>query len=177
MVKSSKGFVVALLMVLAFTPVVIWAGNMKDMPKKEMPVAFEKLKSLVGNWSGKTEMDGKPTESTVTYALTGGGTALVETLSKGQPNEMMSIYYVQGKKVYMTHYCMLGNHPEMTLTKSTENSLKFEMKGTKGISSKKEPHMHALTITFIDKDHFTADWVFYTKGKKGNSCKFEYKRK
>src|SRR5579864_7478541 len=72
---------------------------------------FEKLKSLVGTWTGTTDMHGKPMEYTVSYELTAGGTAVVEREFVGTPKEMMTVYTPTGTGITATHYCMLGNQP------------------------------------------------------------------
>jgi hypothetical protein len=158
-----------------------WAGekhNMSKMPAQKMPAEFEKLKSLVGTWTGKAKMHGEKEENmVVTYELTAAGSAIVEKFNPGTPGEMVSVYNVEGGKVRMKHYCSMGNAPVMTLKKATDKSLNFEMKGVNGISSAKELHMHGLTITWTDKDHIAAEWVSYNKGKAEPCHAFNFTRK
>jgi len=165
------------VVILAMATMGAWAHDMASMPEKKVPEAFEKLKGLKGTWVGKNEMGGKNAKITVTYELTGGGSAVVERLFKGTPHEMTSVYYVQGDKVGMTHYCMLGNQPMMTLTKSDENSLTFEMKGNQGISSSKEAHMHGMTLTWLDSKHIKSQWVEYVDGKQKECVGFTLAKK
>ena len=138
----------------------------KNMPAPQMPADFDKLKGLVGTWKGTAEMGGgKPMEVTNTFELTSNGTAILEKVCAGSPHEMVSVYHAEGGKMMMTHYCSLGNQPKMTLMKSTDDSLVFAMKGTSGIKSAKDMHMHAMTITWKDKDHITENWSMYNEGK------------
>lgn len=83
--------------------------------------AFEGMKALVGTWEGTTKMSGKEEPITVTYALTSGGTALVETMGPGSPHEMVTVYATRGDSVNATHFCMLGNQPVMKLKKSSDD--------------------------------------------------------
>ena len=143
-----------------------------------MPAEFVKMKSLVGTWTGKSKMHGdKAQKIKVTYSLTAGGSAIIEKLFPGTPNEMTSVYHLEDGKLCMTHYCMLGNCPKMMLKGSTENSLSFEMKGRDGISSSKEMHMHALNIIWKDKNHISEDWISHQDGKAAPSAPFELTRK
>ncbi len=157
---------------------VAFANSDHKMPIVEMPKSFDTLKSLVGTWEGSSDMgDGKQTPVVVVYELTSGGTAISEKLMPGTPHEMVSIYHKEGKSLGMTHFCALGNQPHMKLKKAESNRMAFEMAGTSGISSSKEPHMHALTLTMADSDSLKQEWVHFAGGKKGMTAVFEYKRK
>jgi len=170
-----KGSIVmGLALGLALLPLAAKAGE--DASK--MPAEFERMKSLVGTWTGKAKMHGDKEESVkVTYALTSGGTVVMERLNPGTSHEMVSMYNMEGGKLCMTHYCSLGNSPKMTLKKVTEDGLAFEMKGKTGIASSKEMHMHALNLTWKDADHITAEWIAYRDGKAAPAHPFVLTRK
>ncbi|HEY2783953.1 MAG TPA: hypothetical protein VGJ05_03180, partial [Fimbriiglobus sp.] len=91
---------------------------------------FEKIKSLVGEWV-KADKDGKPTAEVVTvFKLTGGGSAVQETIHPGSPMEMVSVYFMDGPDLVLTHYCMLGNQPKMKAdAKSTDKQIVFDFAG------------------------------------------------
>ena len=131
------------------------------------------MKALVGTWEGTTKMEGKEMPIKVTYALTSGGTALVETMGPGSPMEMITVYANRGNNVNATHFCMLGNQPEMKLKKSGGDQFVFEMDGTKGISNKKEMHMRGVTLT-LTGNKLKQDWSNYKDGKKGDHAIFEF---
>ncbi len=151
---------------LVLAPMAAMADTDMAAPKPATSPEFEKMKSLVGNWTGKCKMGClKDQDLLVNYKLTGGGSAVVETISPGTPHEMTTIYHMEKGQLVMSHYCTLGNCPKMTLKKSTDNELSFEMKGKDGISSAQEMHMHALDITWKDANHISASWVMYTDGK------------
>lgn len=145
------------------------AGGMKA---PAMPAEFDKLKGLVGTWKGTADMMGKTSDVTNTFELTSGGSAILEKVCAGSDHEMVSVYSAEGGKMMMTHYCSLGNHPMMSLTKASDNELDFEMKGTKGIGSAKDMHMHGMTITWKDPDHITESWTMYVDGKAQGSKPF-----
>jgi hypothetical protein len=143
----------------------------------KMPVEFKKLKGLVGTWKGTAQKgEGKPMETTNRFELTSGGTAILEKIGDGADHQMISVYCAENGKLVMTHYCTVGNQPKMSLVKSTDKSLVFAMKGTDGISSAKDMHMHAMTITWKDADHITEDWSMYVDGKSQGGCPFELTR-
>ena len=129
--------------------------------------AFERMKQMVGRWEGtSTMMGGKGTEpAAVDYKLTSGGSALVETLFPGTEHEMVSVYHDVGGKLSMTHYCMLGNQPQLDLVSSTDNSLELDLAARSGIDAATEEHMHGLSLTWTDPGHMKQVWTCYKDGK------------
>ena len=157
-------------------PLVTHAGEYQSAPYKGSP-EFEHVKQLVGTWEGTSSM-GKAGEKTrVEYRLTSGGSALVETLSPGNEEEMVSMYYDQNGKLAMTHYCTLRNRPHMTLARSDAQSLElvFAKKGN-DINPAKEMHMHAVSFSFTDNDHIVQRWTMFDKGKKTEEVAFKLTR-
>src|SRR5271156_1678238 len=105
----------ALAIPMLLTANLAFAGS-HDMPSVKTSAQLDRMKELVGTWKGTSpDMDEGTIE--VRYHLSSGGTAVVETISPGSPHEMTTVYYDEGGKLTMTHYCMLGNHPIMHLTK------------------------------------------------------------
>lgn len=155
---------------------IAFAGNEHDHPAVKVSPEFENMKALVGTWEGKMQMNGKEENLKVTYQLTSGGTAIVETLNPGSPMEMVTVYANSGKRVRATHYCALGNQPEMDLKNSKENVFTFEMVGTKGIANRKEMHMHGVTLT-LEGNKLKQEWTNFKDGKKGDVHTFEMTKK
>lgn len=127
--------------------------------------SFKKLKKLAGTWV-EADKDGKPTEKVVSVIkVTAGGSVVHETLFPGEPMEMVSVYAVDGKDLYMTHYCMLGNQPRMKADpKSPENKLNFEFAGGGNLDPKKDKHMHSAVLTIVDADHIQIEGVAWENG-------------
>jgi hypothetical protein len=144
-----------------------------EHPTAKVSANFENLKVLVGTWEGKSTMDGKEQKTKVTYELTSGGTALVEKLMAGTPSEMTTVYANRGNDINVTHYCMLGNQPQMKLKKAGNGVFDFEMQGTQGISSKDEMHMHAIKLT-VQGNKLKQEWTNYDHNKKGEVSIFEF---
>lgn len=147
-------------------------------PAKPAPVSpeFERLKTLVGTWQGKTDMGQGPVDVTLTYRLLAGGSAIEERVFAGTPNEMVTMYYDKNGKLALTHYCVLGNRPGMLLKSSDDKTLKFDFDESCGINPAKESHMHALTIRFDDADTITTTCKAIIDGKEAPDCSATLKR-
>ena len=134
--------------------------------KAEPNAGFEKLKPLVGDWQGKAN-DGKPDK--ISYALVSGGSALLETIrAKSEPG-MVTVYYPDGDRLMMTHYCSLHNQPRMRAdTPPAENGkLVFNFVDATNMPSPDAMHLHKLVVTFVDKDHFVQEWTWKGEKKEG----------
>ncbi len=126
---------------------------------------FERMKTLVGTWHGKTDMGQGPVDMTVQYRLLAAGSVVEERVFAGTPNEMVTMYYDRDGKLNLTHYCVLGNRPAMFLKSADPNPLTFDFDKACGIDPAKESHMHALTITFDDPDTITTSCKAIMDGK------------
>jgi hypothetical protein len=135
-------------------------------PQKPKPGSpeFERLKTLVGTWTGKTDIGQGPIEM-MQYRLLAGGTVLEERVFAGTPNEMITMYFEKNGRLALTHYCVMGNRPGMLLKSSDTKTLKFDFDETCGINPTKESHMHSLTISFDDADTITASCKAFMDGK------------
>jgi hypothetical protein len=127
--------------------------------------AFETMKKLAGTWLAADE-DGKPTDQVLSVIkVTAGGSAVHETLFPGQPQEMVSIYTVDGPDLVMTHYCVLGNQPRLKADpNSSANRIEFQFAGGSNLDPTKDKHMHSATLTIIDDDHIAVAGVGWQGG-------------
>lgn len=126
---------------------------------------YQHMRQLIGVWEGTSNMGKEGQRVRVEYRLTAGGSAIVETLFPDTPEEMISVYHDNNGKLSMTHYCMLQNQPSMKLLKASADRLDFIFAGGSGINPKKDAYMHALTISFVDKDHIVQNWTLFEDGK------------
>jgi len=142
--------------------------------KAKSAAAFERLISLVGEWEG-TNSSG---QVKATYTLVSGGSALMERLKSANEPEMLTLYTLDGDHLLVTHYCSMGNQPQMRTASITElsDSLSFKIVQVTGMKSPDEGHMTALILTMPDKDHFTQKWTFRDKGKEQSDL-FQFTRK
>lgn len=143
----------------------------------EAEVAFEKLKSLAGRWEGYViEPDGP--EGAVEYRVTSGGNTLMEVLFPGTDHEMISMYFVDGDELRATHYCAMGNQPQMKLdaSRSRENELHFVFTGGTNLDVDHDLHIHGGKIA-IRGDRLESEWAVYEGGKRTDANRFYLKRK
>lgn len=123
--------------------------------------AFEQLKALTGHWEAQP---GGDEHATLDLELTASGTALIERshmVDQGTPVEMITLYYLDGDQLKLTHYCMAGNQPTMvgTYNPSTK-TVKFDFSSITNLKSPDAGYMHHAVYTFIDNDHFKTQWTF-----------------
>jgi hypothetical protein len=121
---------------------------------------FEKLKSLVGEWRGK-DGEGKIVE--VSYSLTAGNSAVMETLKMADGISMVTLYHPDKERLMMTHYCILNNQPRMQAS-GDDRSLTFSLFDVTNLSSPNAPHMSKLVLSFPDKDHLKHEWTLRATG-------------
>jgi len=140
--------------------------------------AFEKMKSLVGEWVGTVEEGGKKLPVRASYRLVSNGTALEETLKTPEDSDMITMYVPDGKELAMTHYCAEGNQPRMraAVPAGGLDKLEFHYVDATNLSGAGASHMHGLVVTFQDADHFTQAWTHRMDGKDQTGV-FEFARK
>ncbi|WP_395743272.1 hypothetical protein [Prosthecobacter sp.] len=137
---------------------------------------FEKLKTLAGTWRAKADMGQGPMTVTTQYRVISGGSAVEERMFPDTPKEMVTLYHEKDGKVVLTHYCMLCNRPSMTLVKSDDKSLSFDLVKDSEIKVDTEKHMHSAVFTFVDADHLTQNWTLFENGKAQQDHPFQFER-
>jgi len=70
---------------------------------------FARIKSLAGQW--EAQVNGGKAE--ITYEVIAGGSAVMERESAEGMPPMLTVYYLDGNRLLLTHYCMAGNQPRM----------------------------------------------------------------
>jgi len=145
--------------------------------KVEPKAAFERLKTLAGEWQGQAGHGDQKFPATVTYRLASNGSVVMETLMPGTPHEMLSMYHLDGAELVMTHYCAGGNQPRMKLdtAASTKDELKFAFVGGTNLDPAKDSHIHAGALKF-EGAGLISDWTFWAGGKEQGHNVFNLKR-
>jgi hypothetical protein len=150
-----KRFRAAAIGLLLFTATV--AGAQSQAQK-----GLERIRSLVGSWQGKTSK-GDPVDDT--FSLTAGGTAVMGEDKMG-PEEMLSLFYVDGDRLLMTHFCPSGNQPRMQATISPDlKTISFDFLDATNLPTPQTGHMHHATYIFSDADHYSQEWTWMQDGK------------
>ena len=127
--------------------------------------SFDKLKTLDGPWEGK--MTTAPAEASVegqtvkiSMRVTSRGNALLHEMTVGGlPDDPITMLYLDGDRLLLTHYCDAGNRPRMVGKVSPDGKrIEFDFLDVAG--STQYGHMHHAVFTLIDANHHTEDWTF-----------------
>ena len=137
---------------------------------------IDRMKTLAGSWE-TTGPEGTAVASV--FTVCSGGSAVREVLMPGTESEMTNMYTMDGPTMVMTHYCAMGNQPHMRARAGSDPKvIRLESDGVSDLKSAEEPYMGAVTLTFVDADHLTAEWYQFKGGKKvDETTKFELTRK
>ena len=125
--------------------------------------SFDQLKSLAGSWEGT--MDGKPMQ--ISLRVTSMGNALLHEMTiAGKPDEPITMFYVDGDRLLLTHYCDAGNRPRMAATMTPDGkAVDFHFLDVANFNSKQGGYMQHAVFTTVDANHHTEDWTFLAQGK------------
>ena len=142
-------------------------GEMPGYTPPKLSAELEQIKSLEGKWQGTSVEKGQPEGAAVAeYRLTAGGTAVEERLFADTPHEMVSMYHDVNGKLSMTHYCMLGNQPELELKGASAGKLSLEESAASAATLAGQMRMRQLVIERPDAQTLVQTWTAYgTDGK------------
>ena len=140
--------------------------------------SFDTLKTLAGSWEGpvtatpkQADMtDGTPTQ--VSMRVTSRGNALVHEMKQaGTPDDParydhpVTMLYLDGDRLLLTHYCDAGNRPRMVASASPDGkTVEFAFLDLSG--GNQYGHMDHAVFTIIDANHHIEDWTYMTPGDK-----------
>jgi len=159
------------------------SSQAEDKPKHEghhaaPHPALAQFAQLAGEWVGKGSHDGKEIDAKIAYKLTSGGTAVVETIDPGGEHEMVTVIHPDGDALLLTHYCMLGNQPQMKAKPKTgDKQVAFDFVRLTNGNPEKDMFMRSVTFTFVDKDTLRTEWTNWHQGKEAGKAVFTLKRK
>lgn len=135
--------------------------------------ALDRFKAMEGAWGGKGA-HGETAE--VTYRPIAGGTSVMADIKMGD-EAMTSLYYVDGQKLMMTHFCPSNNQPRMQAVISPDGkTVTFDFLDATNLASPQTGHMHKAVYSFADADHYSEDWTWKHEGKDSH-MQFEMQRK
>jgi hypothetical protein len=135
---------------------------------------LDRFKSMVGTWQGKSPSGGT---SEVTYQLAAGGTAVMADMHMAD-EDMVSMYYVDGDQLLMTHFCPSNNQPRMKAVISPDlNTVTFDFLDATNLPGPQTGHMHRAVFLFSsDPNHYSEEWTWKQEGK-DHKMYFEMERK
>jgi hypothetical protein len=131
------------------------------MAESDAHKSFDLLKGMEGKWAGKNQQ-GQHIE--VSFRMTAGGSALMSEIHGQGPENMITMFHMDGDRLLMTHYCGAGNQPRMKVVSADAKSVSFEFFDGTNIGPG-DGHMQHVTFTEPDADHHIEEWVFLDHGK------------
>jgi hypothetical protein len=161
-----------ILSTLTLLCLAVQAADVK--PNVDAPAAWNKLKSLAGEWEGKGDMG----KVYLSYELIAGGTALVERERTDKTPEMLTVYHLDGKRLVLTHYCMAGNQPRMEAKSFNPGTgdLAFDFVDATNMPSPASGHMRSVSMKLIDNTRLSSEWRFFENGKMTMNVTAQYTR-
>jgi hypothetical protein len=169
--KSLRWMLVAALMSVSTLAFAQMDEKMSGAQPSDAQKSFDKLKALAGSWEGTVttqpptpEMDGKQVHASL--RVTSMGNAIMhEMTGAGRPDDPITMLYLDGGQLLLTHYCDAGNRPRMTGKISSDGkTVEFEFLDVAG--STQYGHMHHAVFTEIDANHHSEDWTYMQPGDK-----------
>jgi len=143
--------------------------------------AFATLKTVAGSWVGPMTTDPPVPAVQGRFAqlalrVTSMGNALEHEMSiSGRPDHPITMFYVEGERLLLTHYCDAGNRPRMVGKVSPDGkTVEFDFLDLSG--GNERGHMHRAVFTLVDADHHTEDWTYMMPGDKPMRAHFELQR-
>jgi len=180
------------VVLLSLCPVTFAQSDMHKSTEKPAPSeaqeSFTQLKTLAANWKGPVTVDppqpemntDKPVQ--VSLRVTSRGNAMVHEMkefgSTDDPTRYdhpVTIFYLDGDRLLLTHYCDAGNRPRMVArTSPDKKKVEFDILDVAG--STQFGHMHHAVFTIIDANHHLEDWTYMMPGDKPVHAHMDLKR-
>lgn len=176
--KKEESQRIILLRTLSSVAIIAWLMALPSVPgqagghNEKKPIepgparaAFERFKRLEGNWKGRSTKGWEETKSFKTIAQ---GSVVVGTSFDSHPNEtMMTMYYLDGDRLMLTHYCVAKNQPRLVATSFADGgkTITFTFLDGTNLTSRDRGHMDKVVYRFIDDNHLTSQWTWYQDGK------------
>lgn len=147
---------------LMMLSLVLMSLSVAAFAQSDAQKTFDKLKALAGSWEGT--FDGKP--EAITFRVTSSGNALLhEATQVGRPEDPLTMFYLEGDRLLMSHYCDAGNRPRMAGRMSSDGkTVEFTLLDVANSNSSQYGHMQQVLITILDANHHTEDWIFWVQG-------------
>lgn len=139
------------------------AGVARPASAEARAALLDQVKGLKGEWEMLDEQ-GKPAGA-IRFELTSAGNVVREVMFPGSEHEMTNMYHMDGDALVMTHYCAVGNQPQMRARSGTlpsngrpgEIAMRFDRVTNK--SSADQAVMGNMTLVFVSADSVREEWT------------------
>ena len=153
-------------------------------PSADAVRAFALIKSLAGRWQATfvNPANQKPVEMQTWIRVTSSGNSVVhEMKGAGDADEApkddhpITMIYLDGADLRLTHYCDAGNRPRMTARLSPDGKqVDFDFLDVAGPLT--HGHMQHARFTVIDSTHHVEEWTYLLPNGKAMSFPLELHR-
>jgi len=163
-------------------------GQSEAQKPTEAQKSFTLLKTLAGTWEGHFKVDPPQPEmsgdslSQVTLRVTSRGNALVHEMKEAgkaddptRYDHPVTMFYLDGDRLTLTHYCDAGNRPRMAARTSPDGkTVEFDFVDVSG--GTQYGHMHHALFTIVDANHHIEEWTYMMPGDKPVHARIELAR-
>jgi hypothetical protein len=150
----------------------------KPAAQSDAEKSFTQLKTLAGTWQGQATVDPPQAEmgngalTQVSLRVTSRGNAIVHEMKEAgstddptRNDHPVTMFYLDGDRLFLTHYCDAGNRPRMVARTSPDGkTVEFDFVDVAGSTA--YGHMYHAVFTIIDANHHTEDWTYMMPGDK-----------
>jgi hypothetical protein len=126
---------------------------------------FDRLKALAGTWQGTVTTDPLiPAMTgevvTTTVKVTSSGNAVMHQMTRAQAaDNPLTIFYLEGDRLFLTHYCDSGNRVRMEGALSADsNTVTFEFVDL--IGPTQHGHMNRAVFSLLDAERHVEEWTY-----------------
>jgi hypothetical protein len=137
-------------------------------PSAEATQAFALIKSLSGRWQGTflNPETQKPITMETSLRVTSRGNSVVHEMKgagdaddPGKNDHPITMFYIDGGNLLLTHYCDAGNRPRMSARLSPDGKqVDFDFLDVAGPLT--YGHMQHVRFTFVDSTHHLEQWTW-----------------
>lgn len=178
--KNGILVVSSLVLAIALSPGTA-VGQTADAPEgvihdAESAMAF--LKTLSGDWVRATDSNEHGANTPVaSFKVAAAGSAVIETTGAGTPNEMTTVFHMDGDQLLQTHYCALMNAPVLRFEPTdTPGELSFVFHGGTNFDEAVDAHYHGGAIQIQDADTVETSFIVYANGEMSTDGRSVLKR-
>lgn len=136
-----------------------------EVTPEQAKAAFERFKTLEGEWIGRST---KGWEERVSYKTIAAGSCVLESSFDAHPNEMMlTLVHMDIDRLMLTHYCVARNQPRLLATRISESGdeILFTFLDGTNMKSRDAGHMDSCRVVFEGPDVVITQWTWYAKGQ------------
>ena len=140
-------------------------SNQNTLIANSARTAFERFKKLEGKWRGRST---KGWGEVINYKTIAQGSVVAANSFDAHPNEtMMTMFYLDGDRLMLTHYCVARNQPRLLATDFSADgkTITFTFLDATNLPSRNQGHMDKLVFRFVDENHAVSHWTWYQNGQ------------